>query len=214
VLADVTGLIGVLVWPALVVFVVVLFRKPLNRLLSGSLTVKGPGGLEISASSRQQAATALTQATVAKGAPPMDQQTALDHVDSAAQTLNAVGGRARVLWVDDHPSTNRHEVTAMEAVGIDVELSPSTEDALERVQRNPAYDVIVSDMERLEHPQAGYDLLQKLRAAGVHTPFVVYARSGRPEHFDEAVRHGAEGWADTPEELMQMVLAAVRRVRG
>jgi hypothetical protein len=48
----------------------------------------------------------------------------------------------------------------------------------------------------------------------VHTPFVVYARSGRPEHFDEAVRHGAEGWADTPEELMQMVLAAVRRVRG
>ena len=212
-LADVTRLIGVLVWPALVVFVVVLFRQPLTRLLSGSLTVKGPGGLEISASSRQQAATALTQATAAKGAPPMDQQTALDRVDSAAQTLSAIGGRARVLWVDDHPSTNRAEVTAMEAVGIDVELSPSTEDALERVQRNPP-DVIVSDMERIEHPQAGYDLLQKLRAAGVHTPFVVYARSGRPEHFDEAVRHGAEGWADTPEELMQMVLAAVRREKG
>jgi CheY-like chemotaxis protein len=213
VLADVTRLIGVLVWPALVVFVVVLFRRPLTRLLSGSLTVKGPGGLEISASSRQQAATALTQATAAKGASPMDQQTALDRVDSAAQTLSVVGGRARVLWVDDHPSGNRHEATAMEAVGIDVELSPSTEDALERVQRTN-YDVIVSDMERIEHPQAGYDLLQKLRAAGVHTPFVVYARSGRPEHFDEAVRHGAEGWADTPEQLMQMVLAAVRRERS
>jgi DNA-binding NarL/FixJ family response regulator len=153
VLADITGLIGVLVWPALVVVVVMLFRKPLNRLLSGSLTVKGSDGLEISASSRQQAATALTQATAAKGAPPMG-------------------------------------------------------------QRNPPYDVVVSDMERHTQPQAGYDLLEKLRSAGVHTPFIVYARSGRPEHFDEAVRHGAEGWADTPEELMQMVLAAVRRVRG
>ncbi|MCE3553466.1 response regulator [Pseudonocardia sp. RS11V-5] len=212
-LADITGLIGVLVWPALVVFVVVLFRKPLATLLSGSLTVKGPGGLEISASSRQQAATALTQATAAKGAPPMDQKAALDHVDAAARTLQDVGGRARLLWVDDHPSTNLHEATAMEAVGIDVELSPSTEDALERIQRN-RYDVIVSDMERLQRPQAGYDLLQKLQSAGVHTPFIVYARSGRPERFDEAVRHGAEGWADTPAQLMQMVLAAVRRERG
>ncbi|MFR9805606.1 response regulator [Pseudonocardia sp. RS010] len=213
-LADVTGLIGVLVWPVLVVFVVVLFRTPLSRLLSGSLTVKGPGGLEISASSRQQAATALARATAAKGAPPMGQQAALDRVDTAATMLNDAGGRARVLWVDDHPSTNRDEVAALEALGVDVELSSSTEDALERVGRNPAYDVVVSDMERLEHPQAGYDLLQKLRAAGVHTPFVVYARSGRPERFDEAVRHGAEGWADTPEQLMGMVLAAVRRVRG
>ncbi|MCE0763092.1 response regulator [Pseudonocardia kujensis] len=209
-LADVTGLIGVLVWPALVVFVVVLFRKSLTDLLSGSLTVKGPDGLEISASSRQQAATALTQATAAKGAPPMDQKAALDHVDIAARTLQDLGGRARLLWVDDHPSNNLHEATAMETVGIDVELSPSTEDALERIQRNH-YDVIVSDMERLQQPQAGYELLQKLRSAGVHTPFIVYARSGRPEHFDEAVRHGAEGWADTPEQLMQMVLAAVRR---
>ncbi|MEU7811051.1 response regulator [Pseudonocardia sp. NPDC049154] len=212
-LTDITGLIGVLVWPALVLGVVVLFRKPLTTLLSGSLTVKGPGGLEISASSRQQAATALTQATAAKGAPPMDQKAALDHVDAAARTLQDVGGRARLLWVDDHPSTNRHEATAMEAVGIDVELSPSTEDALERIQRN-RYDVIVSDMERLQQPQAGYDLLQKLRSTGVHTPFIVYARTGRPEHFDEAVRHGAEGWADTPVQLMQMVLAAVRRERG
>lgn len=212
-LADITGLIGVLVWPALVVVVVVLFRKPLTNLLSGSLTVKGPGGLEISAASRQQAATALTQATAAKGAPPIDQKAALDRVDAAARTLQDVGGRARLLWVDDHPSTNLHEATALEAVGIDVELSPSTEDALERVQRN-RYDVIVSDMERLQQPQAGYDLLQKLRSAGVHTPFIVYARTGRPEHFDEAVRHGAEGWADTPAQLMQMVLAAVRRERG
>lgn len=212
-LADITGLIGVLVWPALVVVVVVLFRKPLTNLLSGSLTVKGPGGLEISASSRQQAAAALTQATAAKGAPPMDQKTALDHVDAAARTLQDIGGRARLLWVDDHPSTNLHEATALEAVGIDVELSPSTEDALERIQRN-RYDVIVSDMERLQQPQAGYDLLQKLRSAGVHTPFIVYAPTGRPERFDEAVRHGAEGWADTPAQLMQMVLAAVRRERG
>ncbi|WP_433503761.1 response regulator [Pseudonocardia halophobica] len=212
-LADITGLIGVLIWPALVLVVVVLFRKPLAKLLSGSLTVKGPGGLEISASSRQQAATALTQATAAKGAPPMDQKAALDRVDAAARTLQDVGGRARLLWVDDHPSANRHEATALEAVGIDVELSTSTEDALERVHRNQ-YDVIVSDMERLQHPQAGYDLLQKLRSADVHTPFIVYARTGRPEHFDEAVRHGAEGWADTPEQLMQMVLAAVRRERA
>ncbi|GAA2874113.1 response regulator [Pseudonocardia halophobica] len=212
-LADITGLIGVLIWPALVLVVVVLFRKPLTNLLSGSLTVKGPGGLEISASSRQQAATALTQATVAKGAPPMDQKAALDRVDDAARTLQDVGGRARLLWVDDHPSGNRHEATALEAVGIDVELSPSTEDALERTQRN-RYDVIVSDMERLQHPQAGYDLLQKLRSSGVHTPFIVYAPTGRPERFDEAVQHGADGWADTPEQLMQMVLAAVRRERS
>jgi CheY-like chemotaxis protein len=89
-------------------------------------------------------------------------------------------------------------------------LALSTEDALEKLARQN-FDVIISDMGRPPDPQAGYTLLDQLRAAGNRTPFIIYAGSRAPEHQAESRRRGAVGCTNRPDELLEMVLAAIGR---
>jgi CheY-like chemotaxis protein len=115
---------------------------------------------------------------------------------------------AKVLWVDDRPNNNRFERQALEALGIDVELSLSTDDALDKLRRRP-YDLIISDMGRPGDPRAGYTLLDRLRSGGNLVPYVIYAGSRAPEHVREAREHGAIGSTNRPQELVSMVTAAL-----
>lgn len=115
--------------------------------------------------------------------------------------------------MDDKPSNNEHERQALEAVGVSFVLATSTDEALEKLKRQ-SFDAIISDMARPPDPQAGYTLLDKLRASGDRTPFVIYAGSRSPEHRAEARRRGAVGCTNRPDELFEMVLSALGRGRG
>ena len=131
-------------------------------------------------------------------------------------TVQRIAG-AKLLWVDDHPENNLYPRKAMEELGIQITLSTSTEDALEKVHAN-SYDVIISDMGRQpSNPQApyektaGYDLLDKLRSGHINTPFIIYAGSGSPEHRKETQRHGGMGTTNNAQELLQMVINAIQQ---
>ena len=116
--------------------------------------------------------------------------------------------RATVLWVDDRPNNNIHERQALEALGVSFELAKSTDEALDALKRQ-SFDAIISDMGRPPDPRAGYTLLDKLRASGDQTPFIIYAGSRAPEHLAEARRRGALGCTNRPDELFEMVLSAL-----
>ncbi len=90
-----------------------------------------------------------------------------------------------------------------------VELSASTEEALVKIAARGPCDVIISDMGRPPDPRAGYAPLDQLRSRGLETPYVIYASSRRQEHFDDSVRHGAIGCTNRPDELIDMVRAAL-----
>jgi CheY-like chemotaxis protein len=126
---------------------------------------------------------------------------------ATAATRTAVRA-PKILWVDDRPDNNIHERGAMEAAGFSVHTALTTEAAERRVAKEP-FDVIISDMGRPEGPQAGYDLLERLRASGKTTPFIIYASSGSAEHRAEAKRRGAVGCTNNPAELLEMVTAAI-----
>lgn len=209
---QITNLINAIAWPLVVVCLAVLFRSSLRGLMDrDSLTVKGPGGFELSAQRRAEAATALTSAVTEKSSETITRADALERVDEIAQTVRDLGSRPRILWVDDRPSNNRYERATLEALGIDIDLSTSTDDALARIGRSVRYNVIISDMGRPGAPRAGYELLEALRGSGVTTPYIIYAGSRDPQHFDEAVSRGAEGCTNRPQELIEMVLSALRR---
>jgi CheY-like chemotaxis protein len=117
---------------------------------------------------------------------------------------------AKVLWVDDRPKNNVYERQALEALGVGFVLALSTDEALEKLARQK-FDAIISDMGRPPDPQAGYTLLDHLRASGDRTPFIIYAGSRAPEHQAESRRRGAVGCTNQPSELLEMVLAAIGR---
>ncbi|MXM78522.1 response regulator, partial [Klebsiella pneumoniae] len=116
--------------------------------------------------------------------------------------------RNRILWVDDRPENNVYERQAFEAQGIEFALALSTDEALELLKTNK-FAAIISDMDRKEGAQEGYVLLERLRAMGDKTPFMIYASSDLPEHKRMARERGAIGSTNRAEELFQIVMGAI-----
>jgi CheY-like chemotaxis protein len=214
--SAIAQLVGVLIWPSVLLFFLIRFRSALANFIGnlGEFTFKAPG-IEASGK-RQEAAAALGAAVAAR----VDGGDAAGDVASARDVAKALPSPraqkrlqgARVLWVDDRPSNNRFEREALEALGIDIDVSLSTEDALNKV-RQRSYDLIISDMGRPGDAQAGYTLLNELRKSGNHTPYVFYIGTMTPQFAREAREHRAIGATDSPQELITIVtgiLAAVR----
>jgi CheY-like chemotaxis protein len=214
-LAD---LLGVLVWPTLTFFLLVRYRAPLRDFLNSlsELSIKG-GGVEATAKRRVEVAVALGSAVAtrpeapAKTAFDLDEETRqvakliADHV--TPRTVRKAEG-TRILWVDDRPENNVFERRSLEALGIQFDLSRSTDDALRRLTTTH-YDAVISDMGRPPDRRAGYTLLDSMRQRGNRIPTIIYARSKEPEQVEEAKRHGAVGTTNRAEELFELVLSVV-----
>jgi CheY-like chemotaxis protein len=205
--------LGAVIWPAVLVFFVWHFRQPIRGLLDHASEVSlKAGGLEATLKRTQEAAVAVGLAEGARaastGAPavPTDPQTIAASLPTPRVQRLLQG--ARVLWVDDHPDNNRYERQALEALGIVIDLATSTSEAMDKLRQRP-YDLIISDMGRPPDRRAGYTLLDQLRQAGNHTPYVIYASSRDPEHIAEARQHGAFGATNSPQDLVMMVTKAL-----
>jgi CheY-like chemotaxis protein len=118
------------------------------------------------------------------------------------------GWRRHVLWVDDRPDNNAYERRAMEAVGLEFTLALSTHEALALLAKR-RFAAIISDMGRREGPREGYALLDALRRDDRVTPYFIYAGSRSTPHRDEAAARGAQGTTNRPDELVEMVVAAI-----
>ncbi len=101
-----------------------------------------------------------------------------------------------------------YERQALEALGLQVTLALSTDDALDRL-KSSNYAAIISDMMRGEVPQAGYVLLDRLRGMRDQTPLFFYAGSNAPEHKKQTEERGGQGCTNHPDELFEMVTRPV-----
>jgi CheY-like chemotaxis protein len=207
---TVSDLLAAVLWPAVALIVAMLFRGALAELLDRDrveLTV--PGGVKLIAQRSDAAAQAVAAAATARN-EDLRPEFLARWVESRSAEVALLGRPARVLWVDDHPTNNHWEKAALEALGMTVELSGSTRDALRRFRRAGPYDVVLTDMSRPPFPRAGYRLIRAMRRRGVMTAVVIYAGDRSPQLFDEAVRHGAAGSTNRPTELIQLVTEALR----
>ena len=165
-------------WPLIVIFILVYFGKPLKKFLNdvGELTLDIPGiKTNVKVQQKQIEAAALLGAASAKSSSE-SKGSAESEIQNAREIAGVVGqslkpkiirklSEASVLWVDDNPSNNYYERSALETLGLSFTISTSTEDALEKI-RLRKYDVIISDMGRSGDAQAGYTLLEKVSEAG------------------------------------------------
>jgi len=117
--------------------------------------------------------------------------------------------RKLILWVDDRPDNNIIERHSMAAYNIDFVLAQSTGQALAEL-RKQQFDAIISDMGRPPDSRAGYTLLEAVRGSGDQTPYFIYAGSRAPSHVREAHSRGAQGTTNMGDELLQMLLQALK----
>ncbi|HZN93828.1 MAG TPA: TIR domain-containing protein [Myxococcales bacterium] len=130
-------------------------------------------------------------------------------VEKAAQPGRPERTRKVILWVDDNPWNVVYEQHALQRYALDSVTAMSTDEALQHLSRGE-FHAVVSDMKRSPDDQAGYTLLQIVRDTGYKLPFFIYAGSKTPEHVAEAHRRGAQGTTNNPDELIKMVLGALR----
>jgi CheY-like chemotaxis protein len=126
-----------------------------------------------------------------------------------ARLIAVALNKARVLWVDDLPENNIYEQQVLRAFGVDIETALSTDDAMVNIEKR-RFDVVVSDMARHGQPDAGLQLLNRLRKSGNQTPIVYYVGSVEPSR---GTPIGAFGIADRPEALLHYVFDVFERCR-
>jgi CheY-like chemotaxis protein len=125
----------------------------------------------------------------------------------------------RVLWVDNKPDGNRHEIGALAKLQIEVVTALSTEDALVRLDTDPeGFDLVLSDWDRPEaldgSASAGLKLLRALAAHPRRVPVIFYHgefdEARRAARRDTLLRAGAFGEAVSPGELLALVRTALQ----
>jgi CheY-like chemotaxis protein len=114
----------------------------------------------------------------------------------------------RVLWVDDHHGNNSYERDALQALGIEIVMAQSTEEALALVQAE-RFDLVISDMIRQSDPRAGLTLLDRLRQRNVQTPYIIYSVPVAPDQQAEVWRRNGLGVSSKPDDLLLMVLESI-----
>lgn len=214
----ITKLMASFVWPALALFIVLRFSSSIRQFVEnlGEFSFKG-AGIEATAKRKQEAAAALAAAAASHQEPGTSPEASAEKARLAAEVVAEVtprlirrARRATVLWVDDKPSNNINERRALEALGVNIVTSLSTDDALKKL-KDQSFDAIISDMARPDDPSAGYTLLKLIRDAGNQTPFIIYSGTRSTAFWDEARRRGAMGSTNSPHELFEMVLSALGR---
>ena len=201
-------------WPVLILGSLVLFRRPIHDFLStlDRFTVNA-GALKLEASTKKYEATALLGIATAQKADvgEMDPTKAVNIAKTIGgfsdQQILRLSGK-RILWVDDNPENNAYEQRALEVLGLLIDQSFSTDDALEKLARHH-YDLVVSDFGRAGDHQAGYTLLDKLKQQGIRIPFIIYTAGSTPENCRKARTRGAWGQTSNPRELFELVLNAL-----
>jgi CheY-like chemotaxis protein len=133
----------------------------------------------------------------------------------ARPQVGPFGGGSSVLWVDDNPTNNVFEVGKLLDAKVAVKQVRTTREAIEAIRERP-YDLVVTDMARTEdgreRPEAGIDLLDRLRAQeapGRPVPPVILYCSGWAVKTlgHKATEHGAAAVTASTTELLDWVLA-------
>jgi len=122
-------------------------------------------------------------------------------------------GSAAILWVDDNPSGNDYLIRAFRELGITVDTSLNTDDALARLDSGRKYSAIITDMGRPPDPRAGYTLLAALRQRNNRVPVIVFASSDSEEHRKEAQAAGAVDSTNQAQRVFRFVTDAIRQVK-
>jgi CheY-like chemotaxis protein len=115
-----------------------------------------------------------------------------------------------ILWVDDKPMNNVYESSVFKQLGASIVFARSTTEAINFINQDN-YDLVISDINRDEdgqsNPNAGYELLEKLRSMGNTNPLVFY--TGNVRYLDKQRSKDAFGAADKPIGLIDSVIRAV-----
>jgi CheY-like chemotaxis protein len=215
--AHIIGAITALFWVLIAAFVFWLLRQPLTAAVSRLATFEAFGvKFALSGGAALDAAIELAQkhSDWPVEVPAADRKAALDRANANRSVFEG----AEILWVDDRPSNNRNEARMLRSFGALITFAATTDEALRALRngtdQHQPFHVILSDIGRdlpTPDPKAGLAMLPRLSEAGFQQPVIFYVGHVDP---GAGVPPGAFGLTNRPDQLLQLTIDALSRVRG
>jgi len=232
-MAQTISAIAALMWPALLLIALLIFRRSLQRVIQSAEQRKWTlkvGGQELGMeelSNQQNAMIADLQKQVGALSRALGELTPNAQVagqegiqqqlptESASATPTPVMQQPApphaVLWVDDHPENNALLIEQLQQNAVRVDLAKSTNEALAYL-RQRRYGAILSDMGRTENgtnvPDAGMRLLSAVRDSGRIIPMLFYTSPfAASAYAEEAAAAGATVITASPTVLFEHLQA-------
>jgi CheY-like chemotaxis protein len=216
-IAHVIGAIAAVLWVMVAGYALWILRQPLTAAVGRLAGVEAFGiKFALSGGEALNAAIELAQKNPEwpVEVPAADREAALARANAHRSLFEG----AEILWIDDRPSNNRNEARMLRSFGALITFVATTEEALHALhigaEQHRPFDIIISDISRnlpAPDPIAGLAMLASLRDAGFQQPVVFYV--GRPEP-GAGVPAGAFGLTHRPDQLLQLTIDALSRIRG
>lgn len=205
---ELVRLIPALLWFALAVCLLVVFRARLADLFTRLGTVEAMGIKLVCMRECIEAALDLAEKAPQWQihVPPEDKRRALDRARAQYRLIKG----AQFLWVDDKPENNVNERRMFRQLDVDIDTATDNEKALAALA-TAAYDLVISDIARPGQTSSGLDLTKDLQAHGLNVPVVFYVGDYRPELGGPP---HAFGITNRPDELLHLCLDILSRKRG
>ena len=202
---ELVKLIPSVLWFFLVIFVLLLFYRPIRDNLLPKLGGFKAMGVEIRFGDSMNVSVELAEKNRQWKVKISDaeKRRVLNRVKKHLDIFKNV----QILWVDDHPENNINEQRMFRELKTGVDIARSTEEAL-AILRNGQYDIVISDMARDEKATAGLEFLSQFREMNKTTPVVFYIGVLDPEKGTPAQ---AFGITNRPDELVHLTLDALER---
>jgi len=137
-------------------------------LIAAKLSGRRLSAVEVGGVNLQFAAKETQNAYVLRGETPPPRT-------KLVKSLETLSGRWKVLWVDDHPENNRHEMEALSAIGFSFQIARSNEEAVASL-KTTYFNLVISDIGR-DSGESGSVLPEKVRELSISVPFVFYIGS-------------------------------------
>jgi len=175
----------------------------LSRLRSANVLF---GSFDFAAALEEVADTVAGRAAKYGNAPSLaDRRAVAGRLEFTASLLKGI----RILWVDDHPESNRALIRVFEKAGMTVRTARSTAEGLAEA-RLGQIDLVITDLRRGDASDAGYDLVSHLVKEEIDAPVILYTLAFDPLR---GVHPGIFGYTTAYDELIHLVIDVVERLR-
>lgn len=202
IVAELIGVIPTVLWVAVIVVVIVIFRTTIQATLIPRMTQIKAFGVEATFVKEQLDRAAETV--------PAGSESDRKQVSRRAARIASLLQNSRLLLVNDVPAEMFNVTRILQDLNIRVDVVTSTAEALDALTRS-SYDVVISDMRRGTVADEGLRFIRESRARGIYRPTILSVGHFNPE---QGTPPYAIGITNRVDELLNLVFDVLERVRG